>query len=66
MKNASITIRMGAAHWDATLATGEHFDFRKMKTPGRKQWYGAFMDSVRAVMGRGAQRRRRSKARGCH
>ena len=45
----SLTIRMGAAAWDATLADGTRFDFRTMKTPDRKRWYGAFMSSVRKV-----------------
>lgn len=44
----TITIRLGAAAWDATLADGTHWDFRAMDTNQRKQWYGAFMDSVRA------------------
>lgn len=45
----SLTIRMGAAHWDATLASGENFDFREMTTEQRKKWYGAFMSSVRKL-----------------
>lgn len=45
----SLTIRMGAAAWDATLADGTRFDFRTMTTPNRKRWYGAFMSSVRKV-----------------
>jgi len=46
----SMTIRMGAAHWDATLiGQGVCFDFRDMTTPERKKWYGAFMSSVRKL-----------------
>ena len=45
----SLTIRMSAANWDATLADGTRFDFRSMKTDDRKRWYGAFMSSVRKV-----------------
>ena len=52
----SLTIRMGAAHWDARLATGEHFDFRKMNYDQRRMWYGAFMSSVRKVFRRGKGR----------
>lgn len=61
----SLTIRMGAAHWDATLASGEHFNFRKMDYDARRKWYGAFMGSVRRMLGVTEQQqpRRRSKAR---
>lgn len=45
----SLIIRMGATAWDATLADGTRFDFRTMKTPDRKRWYGTFMSSVRKV-----------------
>jgi len=45
----SMTIRMGASHWDATLTDGTCFDFRQMDTAARKRWYGAFMSSVRKV-----------------
>jgi hypothetical protein len=50
----SLTIRMGAANWDATVTNGPRFDFRTMTTPQRKQWYGAFMSSVRKMY-RGAR-----------
>lgn len=47
----TLTIRMGASFWDATINTGNgkpvRFDFREMTTPERKKWYGAFMSSVR-------------------
>lgn len=58
----SLTIRMGAAHWDATLHTTEPptiFNFRQMNTDQRKHWYGAFMDSIRKVY---SGRRRRSRS----
>jgi hypothetical protein len=48
----TMTIRMGAPAWDATIITANgpvRFDFRQMTTPQRKQWYGAFMASVRKV-----------------
>ncbi|NPU64621.1 hypothetical protein HL667_06390 [Bradyrhizobium sp. 83012] len=45
----SLTIRMGAANWDAVLADGTRFDFRTMTTANRKKWYGAFMASCRKV-----------------
>lgn len=50
----SLTIRMGAANWDATLSNGIRFDFRSMNTADRKKWYGAFMSSVRKMY-RGAR-----------
>lgn len=55
----SMTIRMGAAHWDATIhQSNTVFDFRRMTVDQRKAWYRAFMDSVRAVYGKGEERRR--------
>ncbi len=42
----SITIRIGAAHWDATLADGTNFDFASMTSNERRQWYRAFGDIV--------------------
>lgn len=69
----TMTIRMGAAHWDATIRPSAatnvlpiHFDFRKMTRDERRVWYRTFMDSVRAVYGKGPEQRRRprrSKAR---
>lgn len=62
----SMTIRMGAANWDARIHNPPaHFNFREMTMDQRKVWYRAFMDSVRAVYGKGGQNRRtrRSKAR---
>lgn len=46
----TLVIRMGAAHWDATLlTTGDRFDFRKMDRDARRKWYGVFMSSVRKM-----------------
>ena len=63
MSKHSVTIRMGAAHWDAVV-NGVSFDFREMTTDQRKRWYGAFMGSVRRFL-RGDKDTggRRSKAR---
>lgn len=50
---SSVTIRMGAAHWDATVqANGRpvHFDFRKMDRTQRGRWYGTFMAAVRKTL----------------
>jgi hypothetical protein len=53
----SMTIRMGAARWDATIHQPHaHFDFRTMTTDQRKAWYRAFMDSVRTMYGKGDER----------
>ena len=51
-RDYSLTIRMGATEWSATLANGQRFDFRKMTTDQRKQWYGIFMSSVRKLFRR--------------
>lgn len=64
----SMTIRMGAAHWDATIHNAQGpdtvFEFRKMNRDERRVWYRMFMDGVRAVYGKGNDRPpRRSKAR---
>lgn len=64
----SVTIRMGAAHWDAHVHgtnVDAVFDFRKMTRDDRRRWYRAFMDSVRAVYGKPQDRRRprRGKSR---
>lgn len=46
----SMTIRMGAPHWDATIHDPlTHFDFRTMTRAERSKWYGAFMGSVRKM-----------------
>lgn len=47
---------MGATGWEATV-NGQHFDFRSMTYDQKKLWYGTFMDSVRALYGRKADRR---------
>jgi hypothetical protein len=49
MSKQSVTIRMGAAHWDAEV-NGVSYDFRTMTTDQRKGWYGAFMGSVRRFL----------------
>jgi len=66
----TMTIRMGAAHWDATIypsaATNVlpiRFNFRKMTRDERRVWYRTFMDSVRAVYGKGPEQRRRPRRR---
>lgn len=55
----SVTIRMGAAHWDATVQAGGqpvNFNFRKMTRDERRKWYGVFMASVRKSLRRGRGR----------
>lgn len=62
----SITIRMGAANWDALVLTASgpiRFDFRRMTVAERKQWYGAFMDGVRKVYGRKQRQPKRHSPR---
>ena len=67
----SMTIRMGAARWDATIhskdGSSDTFDFRKMDRPARSKWYGAFMSSVRQMINgptpQPTRRRRRKGAR---
>ena len=53
----SVVIRMGAPAWDASV-NGVRFDFRGMDYEQKKLWYGTFMDSVRALYGRGKGKRR--------
>jgi hypothetical protein len=60
----SITIRMGASHWDATIHPDTRFDFRTMTTDQRKAWYRAFMDSVRTMYGKGDERPPRRRRHG--
>jgi hypothetical protein len=61
----SMTIRMGAAHWDATIDAPRarragyppvRFNFRTMKRDDRRRWYGAFMASVRKMLRKGKGR----------
>jgi hypothetical protein len=48
MKNHSVVIRMGAAHWDVTLvSTGTRFNLRTMSRDQRGKFHGAFMSSIR-------------------
>jgi hypothetical protein len=45
-----ITIRMGAAHWDATIdhnGTPLRFDFRKMERKERSTFHREFMNAWR-------------------
>jgi len=60
-----MTIRLGAAHWDATIhQTGTVFNFRTMTLDQRRRWYRLFMDSVRALYGKGNEKPpRRSRRR---
>jgi hypothetical protein len=51
MPQHTMTIRLGAAHWDATVCNGAHFDFRKMTGAERKEWYGRFMAACRRIYG---------------
>jgi hypothetical protein len=53
-KRYSMTIRMGAAHWDATIHNPHTvFDFRDMERKDRSRWYGTFMASVRKMLRQG-------------
>lgn len=56
MKNPTVTIRMGAAHWDATIAPPEgeqlHFDFRQMAKRERSDFHREFMNAFRATQPR--------------
>jgi hypothetical protein len=53
VKTPHTTIRMGAAHWDASIPTSEgavlHFDFRGMTKDERRQFHAAFMSAYRQV-----------------
>lgn len=53
----SLTIRMGAAHWDATLPDGTTFDFVTMTRDQRRAWYGTFMATCRRIYGHNDRRR---------
>jgi hypothetical protein len=51
MKKPNVTIRMGAAHWDAHVRTKEgsaHFDFRSMDKKERSDFHREFMNAFRA------------------
>lgn len=58
MNKHSICIRMGAAHWDATILGPKpvRFDFRKMPYAHKRRWYEEFMAAVRRTMRRGRGR----------
>lgn len=49
---------MGATRWDAEVQ-GVQYDFRKMNYEQKKQWYGLFMDGVRALYGRDTRSNKR-------
>lgn len=46
----TVTIRMGAAHWDVTVDGVGTFDLRKMDRTQRGQFHGTFMASIRKVI----------------
>lgn len=48
----TITIRMGAPHWDAAIQHGDttlHFDFRSMDRRARSDFHREFMNSFRMM-----------------
>ena len=56
MSKPTLTIRMGAANWDATVihqGRPINFNFRTMTRDQRRQWYGTFMSSVRKNLRKG-------------
>lgn len=53
----SMTIRLGASRWDATLSDGTVFDFSTMTHRQANDWYGAFLASVYQVYGHNDRRR---------
>jgi hypothetical protein len=46
-------IRMGAAHWDASIPTSEgevlRFNFRRMSKDERRQFHASFMGAYRLI-----------------
>ena len=50
-KTYSTMIRMGAAHYDASIATSKdevlNFNLRSMSRDERRQFHGAFMEAYR-------------------
>lgn len=57
VRKNSVTIRMGAAHWDVTVHGPDKdivFDLRKMDRKSRGKFYGTFMSSVRKALRQGA------------
>lgn len=59
------TIRMGAAHYDVTVAAEKgplHFDLRSMNNDERRHFHKTFMEAYREVTGtKHTHRRRRRK-----
>lgn len=53
MPKHTITIRMGAAHWDATIEQDGHqplhFNFRSMERRARSDFHREFMNAFRAM-----------------
>lgn len=53
MTKQQTIIRMGAAHWDASIPTSEgevlHFDFRRMSKDDRRQFHASFMGAYRSI-----------------
>lgn len=55
-KNHTVTIRMGAAHWDVTVesaGSSTTFDLRKMDRHQRGKFHGQFMAAFRKMQRRG-------------
>lgn len=52
MAKHTVTIRMGAAHWDATIAHNDtklHFNLRQMAKRERSDFHREFMNAFRAT-----------------
>ncbi len=61
MTTGTLTIRMGASHWDATVhrADGDdyHYDFRQMTYAERGEWHRQLMAGAHRIYGDNDQRR---------
>lgn len=67
MPTGTLTIRMGAAHWDATVhrADGDYrYDFREMSREERRQWHGQLMTGARRIYGENDRSRGKALPRG--
>jgi len=51
----TVTIRMGAAHWDVTVKGAGQFNLRTMDRSERAKFHGAFMGAVRKIIRGGAR-----------
>jgi hypothetical protein len=52
MKQHTVTIRMGAPYWDATINHNDtklHFNFRQMAKRDRSDFHREFMNAFRAT-----------------